>query len=215
MGYIYCITNLINNKQYVGKTTYSVERRWKQHCSDYKKLKCANRPLYKAMNKYGIDNFKIEILEQCERGFISEREQYWIKYLKTYHLGYNATLGGDGSLIFDELEIIQLYNVHKCIKTVASILGCCIDTVSAILKSNNICIEPHYYDSGVINKPKQINQYSLNNEYLQTFDSVQLAAIWLLENNKIKKLNSSVRGHISDVANGKTKSAYKYIWKYV
>lgn len=167
------------------------------------------------MNKYGIENFKIEILEQCERNLISEREQYWIKYLKTYHLGYNATLGGEGSLIFDESEIIQLYNVYKCIKTVASILGCCIDTVSSILKSNNICIELHPYDSGVINKPKQINQYSLNNEYLQTFDSVQLAATWLLENNKIKKLNSGVRAHISDVANGKTKSAYKYIWKYV
>ena len=214
MGYIYCITNLINNKQYVGKTTYNVERRWKQHCSDYKKLKYANRPLYKAMNKYGIENFKIEVLEQCERNLISEREQYWIKYLKTYHLGYNATLGGDGSLIFDELEIIQLYNVHKCVKTVASILGCCTDTVSAILKSNNIYIESHPYDSGVIKKPKQINQYSLNNEYLQTFDSVKLAAIWLLENNKIKKLNSGVRSHISDAANGKTKSAYKYIWKY-
>ena len=214
MGYIYCITNLINNKQYVGKTTYSVERRWKQQCCDYKKLKCANRPLYKAMNKYGIENFKIEVLEQCERNLISEREQYWIKYLKTYHLGYNATLGGDGSLIFDELEIIQLYNVHKCVKTVASILGCCTDTVSAILKSNNIYIESHPYDSGVIKKPKQINQYSLNNEYLQTFDSVKLAAIWLLENNKIKKLNSGVRSHISDAANGKTKSAYKYIWKY-
>lgn len=215
MGYIYCITNLINNKQYVGKTTYSIERRWKQHCSDYKKLKCSNRPLYKAMNKYGIENFKIEVLEQCERNLISEREQYWIKCLKTYHLGYNATLGGDGSLIFNESEIIQLYNAHKCIKTVASILGCCIDTISAILKSNNIYIESHSYDSGVINKPKQINQYSLNNEYLQTFDSVQLAATWLLENNKIKKLNSGVRAHISDVANGKTKSAYKYIWKYV
>lgn len=37
MAYIYCITNLINGKQYVGKTTQSVNKRFKEHCSDCKK----------------------------------------------------------------------------------------------------------------------------------------------------------------------------------
>lgn len=36
MGYIYCITNLVNQKKYVGKTIYSITERFKEHCSDSK-----------------------------------------------------------------------------------------------------------------------------------------------------------------------------------
>ena len=111
MGYIYCITNLINNKQYVGKTTYSVKRGWKQHCSDYKKLKCANRPLYKAMNKYGLEHFHIEEIENVENNMLDEREKYWIKYYNSYNNGYNSTIGGREIALydFDEEQIISDY----------------------------------------------------------------------------------------------------------
>lgn len=46
MGYIYCITNIINEKKYVGKTTYSITKRFKEHCSDAIKERCEKRPLY-------------------------------------------------------------------------------------------------------------------------------------------------------------------------
>ena len=59
-GYIYKITNLINQKAYIGKTTSTIEKRWKEHCQDYKRRQYEKRPLYDAMNKYGIENFSIE-----------------------------------------------------------------------------------------------------------------------------------------------------------
>ena len=80
MAYIYLITNLINNKKYVGKTTNTIKERWQEHCRDSKKKRCEKRPLYDAFNKYGIENFKIEELEYIEDDSkLSEREVYWIQ----------------------------------------------------------------------------------------------------------------------------------------
>lgn len=62
MAFIYKITNLINNKCYIGKTERTINERWKEHL---KKSKSLDLPLYRALNKYGIDNFQIEQIEEC------------------------------------------------------------------------------------------------------------------------------------------------------
>ena len=48
--------------------------------------------MYRAINKYGIDNFKFEVLEDLSSvsGDITEREEYWIKYYDTVNSGYNS-----------------------------------------------------------------------------------------------------------------------------
>ena len=95
---IYKITNLINKKCYIGKTNDS-ERRWKDHqrlafTQDHKEY---NKTLYKAMRKYGVDNFSFEMIEELEDYSISgEREQYWVYYFNSYNNGYNESKGGDG-----------------------------------------------------------------------------------------------------------------------
>ena len=62
VGYIYKITNLINQKSYIGKTANTVEERWKEHQKDC--MRFPERPLYKALNKYGIKNFSIEAIKK-------------------------------------------------------------------------------------------------------------------------------------------------------
>ena len=109
---IYCIENLINGHKYIGQSI-CIENRWIEHkngafnsnCKEYNKI------LYKAFRKYGIENFSLTILEECEESkeILKEREIYWINYYNTYFgEGYNATLGGDNSARF--IDIQELYN---------------------------------------------------------------------------------------------------------
>lgn len=100
MAFIYVITNDVNGKPYVGKTNFSLERRFREHIADSKRERCNKRPLYSAMNKYGVEHFHIEQLEECSADDSAEREEYWITKLSTYgHTGYNATRGGDSKNI--------------------------------------------------------------------------------------------------------------------
>lgn len=113
MAYIYKIINDINNKIYIGKTNFSIEQRWKEHCKDRKRRNYEKRPLYSAMNKYGIEHFHIEMLEKCSIEQASEREIFWIEYYGSFKNGYNATVGGDGKAYLDYNLIYQTYMYTK------------------------------------------------------------------------------------------------------
>ena len=76
MGYIYVITNKINGKQYVGKTINTIEERFKQHLRDSNKVTLEQRPLYKAIKKYGKENFSVSLLEECSFKELSVKEIY-------------------------------------------------------------------------------------------------------------------------------------------
>ncbi|MBO4543017.1 MAG: GIY-YIG nuclease family protein, partial [Bacteroidales bacterium] len=120
MPYIYKVTNNINGKIYVGKTLHPVEKRWKEHCQDYKKERYKKRPLYRAMQKYGETNFSIEQLEECSADTLNDREVYWIEKLGSFKYGYNATIGGDGKQFVDVDLIYCLwnngYNINDIVK---------------------------------------------------------------------------------------------------
>ncbi len=75
-----------------------------------KNIKMVNKlPLGFKMNKYGIENFVVEQLCECDNEELSSYEIQYIEKLNTYHTGYNVTKGGDGKILFDYKEIVSLY----------------------------------------------------------------------------------------------------------
>lgn len=76
MGSIYKITNTINNKVYIGQTIKPVEKRFQQHKNNYTKPYFSQLVLYKAFNKYGIENFTFEEIEKVDNNMLDEREKY-------------------------------------------------------------------------------------------------------------------------------------------
>lgn len=109
MTRIYLITNLINGKQYVGKTKYTLAHRFSQHCNnDY-----YHTHLHNAIKKYGTENFTIEEICTCSDEHWRELETFYIKFYHTHYSegGYNLTWGGDDNPMDD----ISVRAKHKSI----------------------------------------------------------------------------------------------------
>lgn len=211
MAYIYQIINDINDKVYVGKTEFSIEKRFKEHCTDAFKDRNEKRPLYSAMRKYGIKHFHIELIEETDNP--EEREIYWIEQKRSFKKGYNATLGGDGKKYLDYDLIIASYKEIQSIKETAIKLGISADSVSNILHTNNI---PIITSSEAIQKKygKIVNMYDLKDNFLQTFPSVHAAARYMVENHLTGCKMTTIKQHITEVCSGRRKTAAKYKWKY-
>ena len=87
-GSIYKITNTVNQKFYIGMTTKNIQERFQKHIQNTKSL---DTYLYRAMRKYGVDSFKVELIEETNHA--NKREIHYINILKPH---YNMTEGGTG-----------------------------------------------------------------------------------------------------------------------
>lgn len=211
MGHIYKIINNINNKTYVGKTKYSdINQRFKEHLRDSKKPTKEKRPLYAAMQKYGTENFTIIDIETCPNEILNEREQYWINTLDSYKNGYNATKGGDGSFIYDRKLILSLLLQSKTTREIQDIINCGPDIIYEVAKENNINLKAIVSKS----KGKNINQFTLSGELVQTFTTISEAGDWCLQMGLSKGKIETIRKKISGCINNEDRhTAYGYIWK--
>lgn len=86
---IYKITNLENGMCYIGQAA-NIADRWKQHIKRGIGAETPTRnKLYPAMLAIGVENFTFEIVEECDRTKLNEREDYWQDYFKAKEFGYS------------------------------------------------------------------------------------------------------------------------------
>ena len=112
--WIYKITNIQNNKVYIGQTIRPIEQRFKRHLSDALN-NILDTHFARAIRKYGKDSFIIEEIDNAQtQNELNQKEQYWIRYYNSVKEGYNETdaiskCGGNTyqSKTEEEMEVIK------------------------------------------------------------------------------------------------------------
>ena len=209
MGYIYKITNKIDNKIYVGQTIRDLERRWKEHLK--KGSQC--RYLKSAINKYGVDNFEFKLV--CIT-FDNNLDDMEIKYIEQYNClvpnGYNLKIGGSSGTHHAETKqkiseaLKKRYSnglthpsshlgiphseIHKK-KISESLKGRRLsqETINKIILSKKIY---------------KIIQFDILGNRLNSFETCQEAAEYI----------GTTRANVNHCCTGKNKTAKGYVWKY-
>ena len=183
-GFIYKITNRVNNKVYIGQTHFTVEHRWKQHIKNYN-IEHRKQPLYKAFDKYGLDNFYVEPIEEIDSDQLDEREMYWIAYYDSFKNGYNANIGGTGKVYTwtdnQYEEIRSLYLSGFTTKKIAELYKVSAYTIIGVLKSMNVKLR---------NNPMDMNAYEaqeLIRDYTTGFTLTTLAKRYNTDRQTIKR----------------------------
>ena len=118
---IYKITNLTNNKVYIGQSV-NITRRLQEHKTGHNK----NSSIDQAIRQEGLENFKFEIIECCNFNNLNEREKYWIQYYNSYLDGYNDTAGGAGRpklTLEEEEQIVKLYDKNFSITNISLLIN--------------------------------------------------------------------------------------------
>ena len=165
-GYIYIIKNYCNEKVYIGQTTYSIQERFKQHIKATTIKKKGTFKLYKAITKYGKENFYIELLEETTPDKLNEREIYYIEKFDSYKNGYNSTIGGGCKSICKIQDINKLkdmFNENKSYQEMAEYFGVSKKTIQIMLHSIGL------------RKVKKISkEFLLENQHLFNYEIAQI-----------------------------------------
>lgn len=158
-GFIYKITNNVNQKIYVGQTSRNIEKRFNEHITsalrgDYHSL------LGKAIVKYGWQNFSIEEIEKVPISKLDEREKYWIQVLNSRNtdIGYNISIGGKGVLgNWEKVQIVENGIIFDSVEDLARTIRSITNWDENALKRNiRKCLNTQqaYLDYHYISLPK-------------------------------------------------------------
>lgn len=178
---IYCIKNKLNNKNYIGYTSKTIEKRFQTHIKNAKKK--VNRRLYDSMNHHGYENFEITEIDFCYDKTKAEELESWYVYLydsKNPDNGYNMTWGGDGGNTMlewseEQKKILYQKQKEKREKTFLEKYGVTSPTkldwvrekLSKIHKGKTLDINHKNKISNTIKNKIKSNQYSPNTSGLR------------------------------------------------
>ena len=189
MAYIYKITDMTNDMQYIGYTKHKPETRFFQHVQS-SKLSDKKSLLHKAMNKHGIENFVVETIEEHDDDVYlhTVREAEWIISENTlYPHGYNLQPGGEGNRSATKKRGVSVYDRNlQHMTDFSSILECSswmgvvhprVAKACANAKKGKACRVGDYYVCYKEDKPVVKNL-----DYLR-----QRNQTWLAAHNRGKK----------------------------
>lgn len=110
-GYIYCITNKVNGKKYVGQTIRTISKRFQSHLDS--RGDCPG--IKGALNKYGRESFLVEELDRAgSQEELDAKERNWILELNTLSPGgYNLEAGGDTQWSVSEETRLRMRDAKK------------------------------------------------------------------------------------------------------
>ncbi len=92
---IYKITNLDTGRCYIGQSV-DLRTRIRDHIKAGLGINSSNNKFYSEMKELGPEKFMYEIIEECDRAQLNERERYWINFYESIDWGYNSTIGNRG-----------------------------------------------------------------------------------------------------------------------
>lgn len=167
---IYKITNLKNNKVYIGSST-DIQRRWWKHQSE---LRLGRHPSYKlqtAYNKFGVESFSYSVLEECSEDVLLSREIYWIEQYDSIKNGYNCLKGRKWSIDIlraEDPENGVVKNKHRLrtdqeilfIKSLQYIFGSIQRPLAKIFNTTSSSINYYYNNKRYVDVCEKFNNSS-------------------------------------------------------
>lgn len=226
-GYIYCVTNKLNNMQYIGQTSTTIKRRWEQHLSE---VKHGRLYFYNALRFFGVENFIVSelycIFAKTKDELFKNLNLLEIDTIDKYNTlsphGYNLTIGGN-NCINPARKICQYNKYGKLIKNYDSLSEASdqlnINLSSIFASCSGRAKTAHGWIFRYENEPfdkysitncicKPVNMYTKTGEFIRRYDSMTEAAIDIGKNALLTNV-------ISSVCYGKSSTLKGYVFRFI
>jgi len=206
--YIYCHTLLADNRKYIGMTKIKPNLRWRKKGQGYK----YNKNLFNAIQKYGWENFKHEILIQdLTKEEAKQKEIELIALYKTQDekYGFNLTGGGSGGY-------------KPCKRTILKMKKSAMGNKNSLghkntkkMKENMSRLKKEFW-SNEENRKKQSIANAWQKKKVAKIDKKTNEIICIYESlAEAGKKENVLKSNIGHCCKGKLKTAYGYKWRYI